>query len=105
DGNVQAEFNGRKTAEVRVVMDEATPLGFQSLRIGTIVAAVDADTTPRAADSTAPAKTDSRPPKLRGPATLTGKVVNAAGAPIANARVDVQGTGNATLTRADGTFG
>ena len=39
DGNVQAEFNGQKTAEVRVVMDEASPLGFQSLRIGTTVVA------------------------------------------------------------------
>jgi hypothetical protein len=105
DGNVQAEFNGRKTAEVRVVMDETMPLGFQSLRIGTIVAVAEPDTTPRAAGAPAPAKTDSGPPKLKGPARLTGKVVNAAGAPIANARVDVQGTGNATLTRADGTFG
>jgi hypothetical protein len=32
-------------------------------------------------------------------------VINAAGAPISGARVDVQGTGNATLTRQDGTFG
>jgi hypothetical protein len=106
DGNVQAEFNGRKTAEVRVIMDETMPLGFQSLRIGTIVAEVPADTTPRAPGSPAPAvKADSGPPKLKGPARLTGRVVNAAGTPIANARVDVQGTGNATLTRQDGTFG
>jgi hypothetical protein len=105
DGNVQAEFNGRKTAEVRVVMDETMPLGFQSLRIGTIVAVAEPDTTPRPAGSPAAAKADSGPPKLKGPARLTGKVVNAAGTPIAGARVDVQGTGNATLTRADGTFG
>ena len=106
DGNVQAEFTGRKTAEVRVVMDEATPLGFQSLRIGTVVAVVPADTTPAAPGSPARAATaDSGPPKLKGPARLTGRVINAAGAPIANARVDVQGTGNATLTRQDGSFG
>lgn len=103
DGNVQAEFNGRKTAEVRVVMDETMPLGFQSLRIGTVVAVVEPDTTP--GNPARGAAADSGPPKLKGPARLTGRVVNAAGAPIAGARVDVQGTGNATLTRQDGTFG
>ena len=105
DGNVQAEFTGRKTAEVHVVMDETMPLGFQSLRIGTIVAEVPADTTPRAPGTPAPVRADSGPPKLKGPARLTGRVVNAAGTPIAGARVDVQGTGNATLTRQDGSFG
>ena len=54
DGNVQAEYNGRKTAEVHVVMDEANPLGFQSLRIGTTVVEVPAaDTTKRAAGAVA----------------------------------------------------
>lgn len=104
DGNVQAEFNGRKTAEVRVVMDEANPLGFQSLRIGTTVVA-DApppDTTPRRPGA---APRDTAPTRLRGPARLTGKVINAAGAPVANARVDVSGTGAATLSREDGSFG
>ena len=106
DGNVQAEFQGKKTAEVRVVMDETMPLGFQSLRIGTVVAEVPADTAPRAPGAPPRAiAADSGPPRLRGPARLTGRVINGAGAPIANARVDVQGTGNATLTRQDGTFG
>ena len=58
DGNVQAEFNGQKTAEVRVVMDEANPLGFQSLRIGTTTVAVSpVDTTPRKPGVAAPADT------------------------------------------------
>jgi hypothetical protein len=105
DGNVQAEYNGRKTAEVRVVMDEANPLGFQSLRIGTTVAEVPAaDTTKGAGGARAVAAGDTAK-RLKGPARLTGKVVNAAGAPVANARVDVSGTGNATLSREDGTFG
>ena len=103
DGTVQAEYNGRKTAEVRVVMDEANPLGFQSLRIGTTVVEVPtADTTKGAAGAVAAGDTARR---LKGPARLTGKVVNAAGAPVANARVDVSGTGNATLSREDGSFG
>jgi len=103
DGNVQAEFNGRKTAEVHVVMDETTPLGFQSLRIGTaVVADAPVDTTPRAPGAAA---RDTTPTRLRGPARLTGRVINAAGAPIPNARVDVQGTGAAALSREDGTFG
>ena len=104
DGNVQAEFGGKKTAEVRVVMEEATPLGFQSLRIGTtVVAEAPVDTTPRPPGTPAPA--DAGPPRLRGPARLTGRVINAAGAPVPNARVDVQGTGAATLSREDGSFG
>jgi len=103
DGNVQAEFGGKKTAEVRVVMEEANPLGFQSLRIGTAVAeAPPADTTPRAPGAV---RADTAPTRQRGPARLTGKVINAAGAPVANARVDVQGTGAAALSREDGSFG
>jgi len=104
DGNVQAEFNGRKTAEVHVIMDEANPLGFQSLRIGTAVVeeAPAADTTKGARKTVAQGDTARR---LRGPARLTGKVINAAGAPVANARIDVSGTGAATLSRDDGTFG
>jgi len=104
DGNVQAEFNGRKTAEVHVTMDETNPLAFQSLRIGTAVVeeAPAADTTKGARKTVAQGDTARR---LRGPARLTGKVVNAAGAPVANARIDVSGTGAATLSRDDGTFG
>jgi CheY-specific phosphatase CheX len=105
DGTVQAEFNGRKTAEVRVTMDETNPLAFQSLRIGTaVVAEVAPDTAARPTSGTQLAR-DTTPVRLRGPARLTGRVVNAAGAPVANARVDVQGTGAATLSRQDGTFG
>jgi len=105
DGTVQGEFNGRKTAEVRVVMDEANPLGFQSLRIGTTVvaAAPASDTTKGAAGGAT--KSDTGAKRLIGPARLTGRVINAAGAPVANARVDVTGTGAAALSRDDGTFG
>jgi|RhiMetdeSRZDD1v2_1073273.scaffolds.fasta_scaffold95172_2 carboxypeptidase family protein/TonB-dependent receptor-like protein len=104
DGNVQAEFNGRKTAEVHVVMDEANPLAFQSLRIGTaVVEEAPADTTKRAPGAKVAAGDTVR--RLRGPARLTGRVVNAAGAPVANARIDITGTGAAALSRQDGTFG
>jgi hypothetical protein len=107
-GNIQATFNGQKTAEVGIVLDETRPLAFQSLRIGTtvVVEAPPTDSTGRPAGSAASgSNADSVPPRLRGPARLTGRVINAAGAPVANARVDVQGTGAATLSRPDGTFG
>ena len=51
------------------------------------------------------AKADTAPRRLRGPARLTGRVINAAGAPVANARVDITGTGAAALSREDGSFG
>ena len=102
-GNVQAEFQGKKTAEVGVVMEETSPLGFQSLRIGTTVVADAPDTTAKGARAVAGA--DAPPPRLRGPARLTGKVINAAGAPVREARVEVQGTGAIALSREDGTFG
>ena len=106
NGTVQATFNGRKTAEVGVVIEETRPLGFQSLRIGTTVVA-DApapDSAGRPAGVPG-AATPAAPPRLRGPARLTGRVINAAGAPVANARVDVTGTGAVALSRDDGTFG
>jgi hypothetical protein len=100
-GNVQAEFQGKKTAEVSVTMDEAAPLGFQSLRIGTVVVA-SADTGARPAPGT---PGDTTPQRLRGPSRLTGKVINAAGAAVSGARVEVQGTGAIALSREDGSFG
>ena len=100
-GNVQAEFQGKKTAEVSVAMDEASPLGFQSLRIGTtVVAEGPADSAARTG-----VPGDSTPQRLRGPSRLTGKVINAAGAPVGGARVEVQGTGAIALSRDDGSFG
>jgi hypothetical protein len=106
DGNVQAEFNGRKTADVHIVIDETTALGFQSLRIGTtVVESPTTDTTKGVAGAKGGVAAGDTAKRLKGPARLTGRVVNAAGAPVANARVDVTGTGNATLSREDGSFG
>jgi hypothetical protein len=102
--NVQAEFSGKKTAEVTIAMEETSPLGFQSLRIGTVVVAdAPADSTPRPAGTAANA--DAPAPRRRGPARLTGRVINAAGSAVAGARVEVQGTGAIALSREDGSFG
>lgn len=104
EGTVQASFNDQRTAEVRILVEETSPLAFQSLRIGTAVVVTEAprDTSGRAPS---PVAGDTTTRRLMGAARLTGRVVNAAGAPVANARVDVQGTGAAMLSRQDGTFG
>ncbi|MDF2773606.1 MAG: TonB-dependent receptor plug [Geminicoccaceae bacterium] len=108
-GNIQATFDGQKTAEVAISIDETHPLAFQSLRIGTtvVVEAPPSDTAGRPAGTNVAtaSNAESVPPRLKGPARRTGRVINAAGAPGANARVDVQGTGAATLSRQDGSFG
>jgi hypothetical protein len=117
DGTLQATFNGQKTAEVHVILDESNPLAFQSLRIGTSTTVVAAPAA--TVDSTA-SKPDSQPkpkkgvavapppapatPTLKGPAKLSGRVINAAGTPVSNARIEVMGTGNLTLSRDNGEF-
>lgn len=44
------------------------------------------------------------PPKIYGQARVTGKVINKLGQPVQGARVEVQGSGIATLTKANGDF-
>ncbi len=106
EGTLQAEKGGITTAEVKVTFI-GQPLVVQGLRIG------NANTVTKAqVDSTqgvAPGRNvgDQRFSAVnyqKGQAVLRGKVVNANGTPIVNARVEVEGTISRTLTNAEGAF-
>lgn len=109
EGTFLAEYKGSKTAEITVRFDETTPLAFQSMRIGTSnqVVQVPVDSVDSAAAGAAQqgAGAQQRTTTLRsGQARLSGRVVNAAGQPVAQARVDVVGTAGAVLTNERGEF-
>lgn len=122
DGTVQGMKGSARTAEIHITLDDQT-LAFRMLRIGearTVVVASAADTTSArgGAPASAPAGASSSPAVsrsapvaaaetrtvARGAARLSGKVINANGAPVANARVDVAGTDAHALTRENGEF-
>ena len=103
EGTLQAVKGGITTAEIKVTFI-GQPLVIQGLRIG------NANTVAKAqVDST---QTSGRVGEQRfsavnyqkGQAILRGKVVNANGTPIANARVEVEGTNSRALTNAEGAF-
>ena len=106
EGTLQAEKTGITTAEIKVTFI-GQPLVIQGLRIG------NANTVARATVDSAQGVTPGRSVGeqrfsamnyQKGQAVLRGKVVNANGAPMANARVEVEGTMSRTLTNAEGTF-
>src|SRR5688500_15888355 len=103
EGTLQAVKGGITTAEIKVAFI-GQPLVIQGLRIG------NANTVAKAtADSTQPTgrvgeQRYSAVNYQKGQAILRGKVVNANGTPIANARVEVEGTTSRTLTNAEGAF-
>jgi hypothetical protein len=106
EGTLQAEKSGITTAEIKVTFI-GQPLVIQGLRIG------NANTVAQAEVDTAQGSTPGRSVGQqrfsavnyqKGQAILRGKVVNANGTPIANARVEVEGTLSRALTSADGTF-
>jgi hypothetical protein len=105
DATLQASRGGVTTAEVKVSMDGGGPLLLQSLKIGsaaTVIAAEGHDST--SARQSGGRGTAVAQPLKRGPASLVGKVINAAGAPVKGARIDVQGTAAAALTSETGEF-
>jgi hypothetical protein len=105
EGTLQAQFKGISTAEVRVKF-EGEVLVVQGLKIGNAntVAVATGDSAARRQREAAVGKSFSAATLQRGTAILTGKVINAAGAPVVGARVDVVGTPGMTLTGAGGEF-
>jgi hypothetical protein len=98
-GKLQVFRNGVQTGEVPVVLGDtgAQVLAMRSMSIASqvqTVAVASKDTGGGAA------------PRMvqKGKARVTGKVTNKYGQPIAHARVELQNTGQATLTKANGDF-
>jgi hypothetical protein len=90
EGKLQAQRkDGGETAEVTVSQSE----GLLALRSMSVAA------LPKIAGTDSGSK-----PVQRGSARVFGKVLNASGAPVANARVGLMGFSAATLTRANGDF-
>ena len=105
EGTLQADNKGITTSEVRVKF-EGEALLVQGLKIGNsnTVAVSSGDSAKQRMKEAAVGKSYSAATLSKGAAKLTGKVVNAAGAPIVGARVDVLGTAGMTLTGEGGVF-
>jgi hypothetical protein len=104
-GTLQAMHKGVSTAEVRLTI-EGNPLIVQGLRIGsaqTVTRASD-DSAARRAKEIATGPTFSAATLQTGNAVLSGRVLNASGAAVVNARVDVVGTPGRALTNHNGEF-
>lgn len=106
EGTLQAEKSGITTAEIKVTFI-GQPLVIQGLRIGNAntVAKAQVDSTQgQTAGRSVGEQRFSAVNYQKGQAVLRGKVVNANGTPIANARVEVEGTTSRALTNAEGAF-
>ena len=105
EGTLQAEKGGITTAEVKVTFI-GQPLVIQGLRIGNAntVAKAEVDSTRLSSGRGSGEQRFSAMNYQKGQAILRGKVVNATGAPMANVRVEVEGTNSRALTNAEGTF-
>jgi hypothetical protein len=97
-GKLQVFRNGLQTGEVPVVLGDS---GSQLLAMRSMSIASQVQTVAVATQDTGAGATKK---VLKGNARVTGKVVNKYGQPIARARVELQNTGQATLTRANGDF-
>lgn len=106
EGTLQAEKSGITTAEIKVTFI-GQPLVIQGLRIGNANTVAKADVDSSQASTPGRSVGEQRFSAVnyqKGQAVLRGKVVNANGAPIANARVEVEGTMSRALTNAEGAF-
>ena len=92
EGKLQAQRkDGGTTAEVSITQEEGL-LALRSMSVAPLAVATT--------DSTGKAT----PKVTKGSARVMGRVVNKQGAPVANARVTLNGTGASTLTRESGDF-
>ena len=92
EGKLQAQRkDGGTTAEVSITQEEGL-LALRSMSVAPLAVA----TTDSTGKVTAKA--------MKGNARLMGRVINKQGAPVGNARVTLNGTGAATLTRESGDF-
>ena len=105
EGTLQAQKGGITTAEIKVVFI-GQPLVIQGLRIGNAntVAKAQVDSAQGVPGRSVGEQRFSAVNYQKGQAVLRGKVVNANGTPIPNARVEVEGTMSRALTNAEGTF-
>ena len=109
-GTLQVEKAGARTSELPIVLEGRDFLWYSVLLGGALA------TTPahaeKAADGAAVAAAAgtpsqpaaSAPARLHGTAVLAGRVVDARGAPVSQARVQVEGTGASALTDSSGAF-
>ena len=99
-GKLQVFRNGVQTGEVPVVLGDsgAQVLAMRSMSIASHVQTVAVAPKDTGAGAAAPKTV------YKGKARVIGKVVNKYGQPIAHARVELQNTGQATLTKANGDF-
>jgi hypothetical protein len=106
EGTLQADKGGITTAEIKITFI-GQPLVIQGMRIGnanTVARAVPDSAQPTTAGRGAGDQRFSAVNYQKGQAILRGKVVNATGAPMVGARVEVEGTMGRVLTNAEGAF-
>jgi hypothetical protein len=106
EGTLQADKAGITTAEIKVTFI-GQPLVIQGLRIGnaSTVSQAELDSTSGVTPGRSVGEQRfSAVNYQKGNAVLRGKVVNANGIPIPNARVEVEGTMGRALTNAEGAF-
>ena len=116
-GKLQVFRDGLSTGEVPVeTKEENGVLALRSMSIASHesvqIAAAPVDTAPKGLPGDTALKRNSRVtntarPKakiVKGRARVSGRVLNNIGEPVVGARVDLQGTTSATITRADGSF-
>ena len=92
EGKLQAQRkDGGTTAEVSITQEDGL-LALRSMSVAPLAVAATRDSTGKAAKV------------MKGSARVLGRVINKQGAPVGNARVTLNGTGAATLTRENGEF-